>query len=273
MKNEQKLFMLKPFVSKKIWGCEQWILSTMKDASSFFYEKQKQISINTLFNSPFPLLIKTIEAEETLSVQVHPDNEYALKNEHEAGKTECWYILDAEPDSVIVTGLKGIYTKEELLLAIKENRIESYLSETVVKKGDLVFIPAGTVHAIKGGLKLLEIQQPSDITYRLYDWGRNREVHVEKALDVAKNYFSEPLQSFNGVFECDYFSIEKCEANCTKNTYDTNSWTTLFIIEGSGSFECNDEKVEAVKGNSILAAPNSKLKASGNCSFLKICPK
>ena len=98
MKKDQKIFLLKPIDLKKIWGCEKWLLSTMQDASSFFYDENNNPSVNTIFDKPFPLLIKIIEANETLSVQVHPDDEYALKNENSIGKTECWYVLDAEPN-------------------------------------------------------------------------------------------------------------------------------------------------------------------------------
>ena len=273
MEKDQKIFLLKPIVFKKIWGCEKWLLSTIEDASSFFYDKNGISSVNSLFDESFSLLIKIIEANETLSVQVHPDDKYALENEKSVGKTECWYVLDAKPNSVIVAGLKGDFSKEELSLAIKENRIKSYLAECSVEKGDLIFIPAGTVHAIKGGLKLLEIQQASDITYRLYDWGRSRELHIEKALDVIKNCFSEPVKSFSGVFKCDYFSIEKQEVNGIQSINMPNDWIFLFIIDGSGSIKCDSEKIKVTKDSAILIAPNAKIQISGEVSFLKIYSK
>ena len=273
MKKAQKMFLLKPIVFKKIWGTEQWILSTMENAASFFYKENQKVPITKLFTKPFPLLIKIIEANETLSVQVHPDDEYAIKNESSIGKTECWYVLDAEPNSAIICGLKENVSKEDIELAIKEDRIESYLAETVVKKGDLIFIPSGTVHAIKGGLKLLEIQQPSDITYRLYDWGRDRELHVEKALDVVKNVFSEPVKAFSGIFECEYFSIEKSEVNDIQSIKLLNDWTFIFIIEGSGSIECGSEKIKIEKDCAVLIAPNTKVHIHGFFSILKICSK
>lgn len=273
MEKEQKLFLLEPAVLKKIWGCEQWLLSTMQGASSFYYDKNEISSVNSIFCKPFPLLIKIIEANETLSVQVHPGDEYAFENENSVGKTECWYVLDANLNSVIVTGLKGDFSKEEISLAIKENRIESYLAEFPVEKGDLIFIPAGTVHAIKGGLKLLEVQQASDITYRLYDWGRSRELHIEKALDVIKKCFSKPIKSFSGIFKCDYFSIEKQEINGIQDINMPNDWILLFIIDGSGSIECDSETIKLAKGSAILIAPNANIQVSGNFSFLKIYSK
>lgn len=273
MEKEQKLFLLKPAVFKKIWGSERWLLSTMQGASSFYYDKNEISSVNSIFCKPFPILIKIIEANETLSVQVHPGDEYALENENSVGKTECWYVLYAKPNSVIVTGFKNNLSKEEIYLSIKENRIESYLAEFPVEKGDLIFIPAGTVHAIKGGLKLLEIQQASDITYRLYDWGRNRELHIEKALNVIKNCFSEPIKSFSGIFKCDYFSIEKQEVNGIQSINIPNDWIFLFIIDGSGSIKCDSEKIKVTKDSAILIAPNAKIQISGKVSFLKIYSK
>ena len=275
MKNKQKMFLLEPFVSQKIWGREEWIVSTMEKSESFFYDQKKPVSINTLVGSSYPLLIKTINANETLSVQVHPDDEYALAYENSNGKTECWYILDANRDSTIISGLKGNLTKNELLLAIKENKIEKHLAEKSVKKGDFIFIPAGTVHAIKGGIRLLEIQQASDITYRMYDWGRNRELHIEKSLDVAKNFVSEPISNFSGFFECEYFSIEKSSVNSAAAIIplEKNCWATYFIIEGSGTFSSENEQLKIMENSTVFVSPNTQISAVGNFSFFKISPK
>ena len=115
-----------------------------------------------------------------MSIQVHPDDDFAVKLEGKGnrGKTECWYILDAEPDAKLVYGIKEGYSNEELAQAIKENKLEGYLDYVQVKAGDFVFIPAGTVHAIGGGIRLMEVQQSCDLTYRLYDYGRGREVRT-----------------------------------------------------------------------------------------------
>lgn len=123
----------------------------------------------------FPLLVKLIDAHQDLSVQVHPDDEHAPAGKR--GKTEAWYVLDAAPGAKIVSGVRG---------PIALDRIESRLIETVVRPGDVYFVPAGTVHAIGAGVLLYEIQQASDVTWRLYDWGRPREVHVEAALAAAR---------------------------------------------------------------------------------------
>lgn len=275
MEFTNKLFLLEPFLASKVWGFEQWIVSTMKDSSSFFYSKKKPVSIKSLTISEYPLLIKTIHADKTLSVQVHPDDEYAKLHENTNGKTECWYILEAEPDSTIISGLKGNFNREEILLALKEHKLESYLYETTVSEGDFIFIPAGTVHAIKGGLTLLEIQQASDLTYRLYDWNRNRELHIEKSLDVIKNYTAKPVKNFSGIFDCDYFKIEKCSirGDALIKPLINNCWASFFVIEGEGTFACNEELLNIKKGSTIFAAPDTEITASGNFSIMKIFPK
>ena len=171
--------------------------------------------LSSVIGASYPLLIKLIQANEILSVQVHPDDDYARIHENSAGKTECWYILDAEPGASLIYGLNGEYSREELRHAIENNSLDSYLQSVPVTKGDFVFIPAGTVHAIKGGPRLLEIQESSDITYRLYDWGRAREVHVEKGLDVIKPECNKRVFSFApfaGRFTCPYFTLEKISA-------------------------------------------------------------
>ena len=275
MEFKRKLFLLEPFVNSKVWGVEQWIVSTMKDSSSFFYDNAKPVPVKTLTNSDYPLLIKTIHADETLSVQVHPSDEYAMAHENTHGKSECWYILEAEPEATIISGLNGNFTKEEIRLAIKENRIESYLYETTVSKGDFLFIPAGTVHAIKGGVTILEIQQPSDLTYRLYDWNRNRETHIEKSLDVITNFVSKPVRNFSGAFECDYFKIEKASVNGKAEIKPLigSCWASYFIIDGNGTFACNGEALDVKKGSTIFAAPDTTITASGSFSVMKIYPK
>ncbi|MGV8145465.1 MAG: type I phosphomannose isomerase catalytic subunit [Alkaliphilus sp.] len=145
---------------------------------------------NVVKNMRFPLLIKFIDANDKLSVQVHPKDDYAYKHENEPGKTEMWYIISAKPGARLVYGLKKHITKEIFKKAIDNNRIEETLNEVEVKKGDVFFIPAGMVHAIGEGIVIAEIQQNSNTTYRVYDWdrvgldGKPRELHIEKALDV-----------------------------------------------------------------------------------------
>ena len=158
MQQNIAMFKTQPFVSEKVWGYERWIVSVHPAGQSLVDEATPQIGgtpLNAIVGASYPLLIKIIQANETLSVQVHPNDDYARLHEHSAGKTECWYVLDAVPDAKIIYGLQKDYSRSELETAIRDNRIERCLRSVPVSKGDFIFIPAGTVHAIQGGLRLL----------------------------------------------------------------------------------------------------------------------
>ncbi len=149
------------------------------------------------FAQPFPLLLKLLDARDTLSVQVHPDDAYAARVEHKLGKTEAWYILHAEEGAELVYGVRPGVSKDELMRASRAGAaVEKLLRRVKVRAGETYYIPAGTVHAICGGIVLYEIQQSSDVTYRFYDWertdaqGNKRELHLEKALDVTRLDFA-----------------------------------------------------------------------------------
>ena len=134
-------------------------------------------------NKEFPLLVKLINSKEKLSVQVHPSDEYAKRVENSLGKTEAWYVVDAKPGASLIVGTKNC-DKAIFEKAIREGKTEEYLNKIEVKKGDCFLINSGLVHAICEGVIIAEIQQSSDITYRIYDYGRPREIHVEKSMDV-----------------------------------------------------------------------------------------
>ena len=255
------MFKTQPFVSEKVWGYERWIVSVHPAGQSLVDDATPQIGgtpLDVIAGASYPLLIKIIQANETLSVQVHPDDDYARIHEHSAGKTECWYVLDAVPDAKIIYGLQKDYSRSELETAIRDNTIEHCLCSVPVSKGDFIFIPAGTVHAIQGGLRLLEVQQSSDITYRLYDWGRPREVHVQKGLDVLR-YLPKstltPEHPFSGKSVCPYFRLEKKDfpvaGTISFSAFDTpaakTGWCSLFIIAGSGTLETAGSPVLQVK--------------------------
>ncbi|MGI5090286.1 type I phosphomannose isomerase catalytic subunit [Treponema sp. OMZ 805] len=251
MQQNITMFKTQPFISEKVWGYERWIVSVHPAGKSLVDDAAAQIGgtlLDAIVGASYPLLIKIIQANETLSVQVHPDDNYAYLHEHSAGKTECWYVLDAVPDAKIIYGLQKDYRRSELETAIRNNTLERCLRSVPVSKGDFIFIPAGTVHAIQGGLRLLEVQQSSDITYRLYDWGRPREVHIQKGLDVLR-YLPKstltPEHPFSGKTVCPYFRLEKKDFPTTEtisfSAFDTpaakTGWCSLFIISGNGMLE------------------------------------
>ena len=262
MQQNMMMFKTQPFVSEKVWGYERWIVSVHPAGQSLVDEATPQIGgtpLNAIASASYPLLIKIIQANETLSVQVHPDDDYARLHEHSTGKTECWYVLDAVPDAKIIYGLQKDYSRSELEAAIRNNTIERCLRSVPVSKGDFIFIPAGTVHAIQGGLRLLEVQQSSDITYRLYDWGRPREVHIQKGLDVLR-YLPKstlmPEHPFSGKSVCPYFRLEKKDfsvaGTISFSAFDTpaakTGWCSLFIISGSGTLEIAENSILGTVG-------------------------
>lgn len=263
---------LDPIKSEKIWGYELWIASTHPNGC------QKELF--DAVQGDFPLLVKVIQADDTLSIQVHPDDELAVKFEGKGnrGKTECWYVLDAAPDAKIVYGIKEGYSTEVLAKAITENNLESYLEFVNVKKGDFIYIPAGTVHAIGAGLRLMEVQQSCDLTYRLYDWGRGREVHIEKGLASIKREDMKPVASFNKTFECNYFSLEEIEVKggwsmyCSGKDKLKDTQFLYVISEEKAVIRTSEEKIgKAIKAEELYAVlPGDKITVEGKAKIMRI---
>lgn len=198
----------------------------------------------------FPLLFKFIDAQDDLSVQVHPNDAQAQQFEnYPFGKTEAWYILYAEPGATLIHGFKNDVTSEQVRDALAQNRLQGLLAHVPVQTGDVVFVPAGTVHAIMRGIVLAEIQENSDITYRLYDWGRigkGRDLHIEQSLRVANfNRVSEhkisrlTIQRAEGaqhfLVACRYLAFELLEARAPVRLATKNRFQILSIIRGAAS--------------------------------------
>ena len=213
-------------------------------------------------NKKFPLLVKLINSNDNLSVQVHPNDEYAKIKENSFGKTEAWYVIDAEEGAELIVGTNGC-TKEQFQDAIKNNTVENCLNRIKVKKGDGFLINSGLVHAIGKGLIIAEIQQNSDITYRVYDYGRPREIHVEKSLEVidfslkpetlVEDYKEYDGYKFTSLCKNKYFSIDKCvvDTNYISSTNGDN-FVILTIVDGSGKVTGNHYTEDFKKGDSIL---------------------
>lgn len=159
------------------------------------------------FEADAPLLVKFIFTSDRLSVQVHPNDEYARAHENSRGKTEMWYVMRADPGARLAIGFRETITRERLREAALNGEIEGLLNWIDVQAGDAFFIPAGTVHAIGGGLALCEVQEYSDVTYRLYDYGRPRELHIDQALDVSFLEASSPKSQMLPI-DCRYFHTE-----------------------------------------------------------------
>lgn len=207
----------------------------------------------------FPLLVKLINSGEKLSVQVHPGDEYAQRVENQFGKTEAWYVVNAKPGAKLIVGTKNC-DKEVFAKAIEEGKSEDYLNVVDVKKGDCFLINSGLVHAICEGLIIVEIQQNSDVTYRVYDYGRPREIHVEKSLDVidfklrAENLSNKEVVKFDGFSKVDfgenkYFGMQKINIETEWN--DCSNEEKFFIltcVDGCGTIEGH----ETVEGDGTL---------------------
>ena len=265
---------------------ESWELACHKDgkskivngeAAGLFFEdwlagQDKSVLGTNAASFPyFPLLIKLIDAKGDLSVQVHPDNDYAMRVEGEYGKTEMWYIVDCEPGASLLYGFKEKISKEEFERRIADNTLLEVCNRVPVKKGDVFFIDSGTLHAIGKGILICEIQQNSNTTYRIYDYGRvgkdgkPRELHVKKAIDVTK--LEPPTKPTTALAkidiipgldmkllaECEYFTAYhatlKGEASLKAGS---ESFQTFTVLSGSLKLTSGDTVLDFYKGESVF---------------------
>ncbi len=234
----------------------------------------------------FPTLTKFIDARDKLSVQVHPSDDYALKHEGQYGKSEMWYVVDADEGAGLYMGFNKKYTPCEVETAIADGSIENMLEFKPVKEGDVFFIPAGTVHAIGGGVLIYEIQQNSTLTYRLYDYkrrdqsGKLRELHVEKALRVLNTGVYSPAEIGNIlsdgarlIGECEYFTVKEYELNLSSVniTVGNESFKCLTIISGDGEVSCGGESYTAKQGDSFfIPAVECDITVSGTLKLITV---
>lgn len=214
---------------------------------------------------PFPILIKLIDADQPLSIQVHPSNLYATEREHQYGKTEMWYIVDAEPGAFLYYGFRQKISREEFAHRIETDTLTEVLNAVPVKKGDCFFIPSGTVHAIGKGILIAEIQQNSNVTYRVYDYGRKgadgkpRELHIRKAEEVAKLEPPCTAYDFGGhLARCEYFTVDRMDGSFA-DCCDDESFTSLLVLEGSGTLHQGEEQITLRKGDSVFLSAASGL--------------
>ncbi len=279
-----KAIQLKPSCKDYLWGGEKlrteydiqsdlhplseaWMLSCHPDGPSYLPDGstlQQYIDTHTgclgtdcESFSEFPILAKLIDAKQDLSIQVHPSNAYALEHEHQYGKTEMWYVLEAEPGASLYYGFTQEICKEEFERRIRDNTLTAVLNAVPVHKGDCFFIPSGTLHAIRKGIVVAEIQQNSNVTYRIYDYDRRgadgnpRQLHIPQALDVTER--KPPVaHDFHGhLAQCDYFTVDVIDGNFEDNC-DETSFTSLLILEGEGILTEGYESLPIKKGESLF---------------------
>lgn len=272
---------------------ESWELSTHKDGESVVASgeyKGKKLS-EYIAENPydvlgerarafdfFPVLIKFIDAKDNLSVQVHPDDEYARKYNGEYGKTEMWYVLECDEGAQLYYGFKEKITKDEFRQRIENNTLTEVLNSVKVKKGDVYFIEAGTVHAIGKGIVICEIQQNSNTTFRVYDYnrkdanGNTRQLHIEQAIEVAKTEPAKPYKSDreNVLASCKYFTVEKADVDGTKSFEISDScFKSVIAVEGSGVLKLDGFETVFNKGDSIfIPAQNAGFTVDGCCELI-----
>jgi len=259
---------------------ESWELSCHKDGNSILpdgttlsvYIKKHPEAVGTRGAefAYFPILFKLIDAKGDLSLQVHPNDEYALRVEHEYGKTEMWIVLDCEPGAKLIHGFKKSITKQEFREKIADNTILDVVNYVPVKKGDVFFIESGTLHGIGKGIVIAEIQQNSNTTYRVYDYGRlgadgkPRPLHIDKALDVTNTdayqvtNSSYPQRTVGGctiatLADCRYFKAERMELDgeCILDV-DDGSFVGLFCAEGNVVLKTEQTALQLIKGDTVF---------------------
>ncbi len=237
--------------------------------------------------SYFPILIKLIDANDRLSVQVHPDDEYALKNEGQYGKTEMWLVVDCEKNSEIIFGLKEKVTSDELSRRMTDGSLNEICNIVPVKKGDVFFIPSGTVHAIGKGILIAEIQQNSDVTYRVNDYGRlgadgkPRELHIEKAASVINtsptalphsaddgDLMLYPFGTVKSLAECKYFTAELLSLNGKAGLCEEKSFLSLVVLSGNAVLSSSAGIMHLKKGDSVFIPAKMRATISGAAEII-----
>ena len=319
MKNEFYPLLFDPIFKDRIWGGtrlksvlnknipntttgESWELSTVPGdvsvvANGALRGRSLEVLIDKFpseilgtkvyeqFGKQFPLLFKYLDAREDLSIQLHPNDELAQKRHNSFGKTEMWYVLQADPGSRIIVGFKNPSSPEEYLQHLEAKTLVSILNEVPVQKGDVFFLETGTIHAIGAGIVIAEIQQTSDVTYRIYDFdrkdvnGQTRELHVDLALEAinyntveAKKEYSQRLNESNSVVSCPYFNtnVLPLEGVVYKHK-TTESFVVYMCTEGNVDIRVNNKEYSFKKGDTVLLpAIITDYQLIGKASLLEI---
>lgn len=256
--------------------------STLKDLFDNRDLREEIFGTKTKEMEKFPLLIKYIDANSNLSVQVHPNDEYAKINENDTGKTEMWYIIDCAQNAKIICGMKESVTQKDVSEIIRIGKIKENLNYINIQKGDSICIPSGTIHAILGDTLICEIQQNSNLTYRVYDWdrvgsdGKPRELHIEKAIDVIDvetkpSVVHTAENETKKIVDNEFFKVEKVVVDGEyRDKTNKETFYTINILEGSGKIEANNEEYDLNKGDSILiSASIGEYNLKGKIELLK----
>ncbi|PWG05123.1 type I phosphomannose isomerase catalytic subunit [Polaribacter aquimarinus] len=303
-----QLLKFKPILKEKVWGGEKlknylnkeselknigesWEISDVKENASVVSNgtlKGKDLKelilehksslvgakVYSKFRDKFPVLIKFVDAKKPLSVQVHPNDKLALKRHNSLGKTEMWYVMQADKEASIIVGFQKEVNSKTYLHHLKNKSLTDILNIDKVKKGDVYFIPTGTVHAIGAGVLFAEIQQTSDITYRIYDWdrpnsdGTYRELHTEEALEAIdysakesyKTNYTKQQNSSSEIVSCPYFTtnVLPLMGKIALNHSDKDSFVIYICVDGDVEFKYQNQVEKLKKGETILVPASIK---------------
>lgn len=288
-------FRLKPWFSERVWGKsdlrpwyestgttelvgEAWLTGPECVVETGAFAGQTLAAISPEIGGEFPLLVKILFPNEKLSVQVHPDDAQAQATGQARGKTECWYVLEAEPGATVALGLKAGIGAAEVTASVADGTMEDLLQQVPVSVGDMLFVDAGTVHAIGPGVVLLETQQTSDITYRLYDYGRPRELHLEQGIAVLKSKTDagkvQPrnLNGFVRLIEQKYFTVDRFDVSSGETTVSTDGPACLVSLAGSGTVKNASGSTELKPGQAVvlpLGSGDVTVETSERLSFVR----
>jgi mannose-6-phosphate isomerase len=274
-------FRLKPWFSERVWGKrdlrpwyadtgttelvgEAWLTGPQCVVETGLLAGRTLASVTAELGGEFPLLVKLLFPAEKLSVQVHPDDAEARALGETRGKTECWYVLEAEPGATIALGLKDGADASAVRAAVGDGTMESLLEWVPVSVGDMLFVDAGTVHAIGPGVVLLETQQTSDVTYRLYDYGRPRELHLEKGLQVMKaktaagKVAPRVMDGFTRLIEQKYFVVDRFDVEGGGEVRVAMDGAGCLVgLAGGGVLRCGGDEVELKAAQAVVVPVES----------------
>ncbi len=273
-------FRLKPWFSERVWGREHlkpwfaetgtrervgeaWLTGPQCVVETGLFEGETLAQVSDELGAEFPLLVKILFPEEKLSVQVHPDDRQAKALGEIRGKTECWYVLEAVAGATVALGLKDGAGTKEVEAAVNDGTLELLMEHVPVSVGDMLFVDAGTVHAIGPGVVLLETQQTSDVTYRLYDYGRPRELHLEKGLQVMRSKTAagkivpKTMDGFVRLIEQQYFVVDRFDVGSGEATLTLDGAGCLVGLAGSGVVRCGEEELEIKAAQAVVVPVGS----------------
>jgi len=288
-------FRLRPWFSERVWGKqdlrpwyestgtrepvgEAWLTGPECIVESGVFTGRTLAAISSEIGGEFPLLIKILFPNDKLSVQVHPDDAQAQSAGQVRGKTECWYVLEAEPGATVALGLKPGVGAAEVSASVAGGTMEELLEQVPVSVGDMLFVDAGTVHAIGPGVVLLETQQTSDITYRLYDYGRPRELHLEQGIAVLKSQTEagkikpRTMDGFVRLIEQKYFTVDRFDISSDEVSVAAGGPACLVSLSGHASVKSAQGSTELKPGQAVVLPPGLQevtVQASGDVSFVR----